>query len=234
MIDLHQHILWGIDDGPKRPEEMYAMLRKAHQQGIRCIAATPHVNPGFEPFDMQIYLRKLRHAQEYCDRNRLGITMVAGAEAAWTYNTVEALCRGQIPTLNRSEYVLIELWETVGWNEVETAVKKLQRAGFTPILAHVERYWCFKLQPGRALALKEELDVGYQINAASILEPGGFLQKRLIERLLMEKAVDVVASDAHDCEERPACLAEVKRLLEARCGAKYAHMLLNFNGVMRG
>lgn len=233
MTDIHQHVLYGIDDGPMNADLMHEMLRQAHEQGIERVAATPHACPGIRPFDMGMYNERLREAQEYCDANALGIEMVSGAEVAWTYNTVDALRQGRVPTLGGTDRVLIELWEKVSWTEVKQAARQLLRAGFTPVFAHIERYRYFVWQPKQAQAFREEFGVEFQVNASSILGQAGPMQRRFIRIMLDEQALDAVATDAHDCAGRRICLAEAYDELERRCGTEYAGRLVNFGGVKR-
>lgn len=233
LTDLHQHLLWGFDDGPKTPEVMQAMLREAHDQGIRTIVATPHAYPGYHPFGMALYQERLSEAQDYCRARDWDISILPGAEIAWTYNTVEALRRKQIPTLNGTDYVLIELWKNIAWTEVKSAVQQILRAGCLPILAHVERYRCFVWNPERAIRLKEELPVCYQMDTEPVLDESGPILRRFVNRMIDEQAIDVVASDAHNCTSRPQRLAQAYQVLYKRCGAAYADALFHFEEVVR-
>lgn len=231
MIDLHQHLLWGLDDGPQTPEDTCAMLKEAHAQGIRQIIATPHACPGIEPFDLEKYQLHLHQAQQYCRDMQLDITLLPGAEIAWTYHTVAALRRGQVPTLAGTDHVLIELWPTVTWREVRSIATELLRAGFTPVFAHVERYRCFTWQPEKAIDFRDELPVCYQLNASAVLDRGNTITRRFVRRLLEAQGIDAVASDAHDCRYRPQRLAEAYEALLDRCSPEYAHALVHFKGV---
>ena len=228
MTDIHQHVLWGLDDGPEKAAGMQRMLQQAHEQGIERIYATPHAVPGFQPFNREKYEHRLAEAQAYCARNRLGIRMLPGAEIAWTYNTVEMLRRGELPTLGGSEYVLIELWEDILWRDVRSAAEQLLRAGFVPVFAHVERYRCFRWMPGTAIQLRNELGIEYQVNASAILNPRRITRRYFLERMLDEQAIDAVASDAHGFAERPLQMKEAYDQLEERCGAEYARRLFSF------
>lgn len=233
LSDIHQHLLWGLDDGPETPEGMHAMLEEAHAQQIRRIAATPHADPGFRPFDQFLYRDRLDEAQDYCRAKGWDMKLMPGAEISWTYQTVMALRKRALPTLNDTDYVLIELWRDISWQEVRSAVQELLYAGFTPVLAHVERYRCFVWQPEKALKLKEELPVYYQVNAASVLDCGGPVFKRFIRRMLAERGIDAIASDAHGNAIRPQRLAESHQALTQICGAEYADALVNFSGVIK-
>ncbi len=233
LTDIHQHVLWGLDDGAQTPQMMHGMLRAAHRQQIRRIVAAAHVCPGFKPFDKELYARRLDEAREYCDKNRLGIELFSGAEIAWTYNTADALFRRKIPTINETDHVLIELWHDISWREVRTAVKALLHEGFTPVLAHVERYGCFVLNPERALEMRDELSIHYQVNANTVLAKNSFFVRRFMDKMLNARGFDALASDAHDCEFRPQNLREAWEVLKIRCGAEYADSLVNFGGILK-
>lgn len=231
MTDLHQHLLWGLDDGPSKPETTYAMLQEAHEQGISRIFATPHACPGLEPFDMDLYLERLAQAQAYCVEHHLNVTLLPGAEIAWSYNTLSALRQGHVPTLANTDHVLIELWPNVTWPEVRDIAQQLLRAFYTPVFAHVERYRCFVWQPEKAIQLREQLPVCYQINASTVLDHHGWMIRRFVRRMLDAQAVDAIASDAHNCSSRPQRMAQAYEELVKRCGAEYAAKLVRFQGV---
>lgn len=234
MTDIHQHLLWGVDDGPQTPQDMYTMLRQAHEQGIRTVVATPHAIPGLEPFDMGLCRERQREAQHFCDVEGLDVKVLLGAEIAWTCQTVLSLRQSRIPTLGDTDYVLLELWRDVSWKVAEDAVRQLTGAGYCPILAHPERYLAFRMSPGRAIRLREETGVLYQINASALLRPGGILVRRFVRQLLKERAVDLVATDAHGCPERPVNLREARSWLVSHTDKEYASQITNFDGILTG
>lgn len=229
LVDIHQHLLWGMDDGAESQQMMRDMLQSAHTQQIRQIYATPHALPGFRSFDTALYAQRLAEAKTVAFE--YDIQILSGAEVAWTYHTIDALRQGHIPTLNGTEYVLLEFWPSVRWDEVETAVKRLMCADYLPILAHVERYRCFFWNPRKAEDLKLQYPVLYQVNASSVLGHGGMLHTQSAKRLLHRQLADVVASDAHNCNSRPINLLEAYRWLETECGADEADRLTHFDEV---
>ena len=228
LTDVHAHILWGIDDGPDKPEGMYAMLREAHEQGIGRIFATPHVCPGFEAFDAELYRARLREAQTYCRDNGWDIELLPGAEIAWTYQTVDALRRRVIPTLGDTDYVLIEFWQNISYQEAYTAVRSLVGAGYFPIIAHVERCRCFRWMPRQALRFREETGALFQMNASTLMQPHGFLETRFRNIMLRERALDAVASDAHGIPARPMNLRRAYSCLVNITDSRYAGLLTCF------
>lgn len=230
LTDMHQHLIWGMDDGADSRETMYSMLREDHRQGIKTVVATSHANPGFEPFDMGLYMERLADANSYCEAENLGIRVLPGAEIAWTYQTPLALRQGKVPTIGGTDYVLLELWRNISWHEAADAVNQLTRAGFCPVLAHPERYLAFLRSPKKALRFRNETGALLQVNAKTILAPRNYWERRFTEFLLQEGAVDAVASDAHDCVNRPVNMEAAYQWLTAHTDAAYAKTLTTFGG----
>lgn len=231
MTDIHQHLLWGIDDGAETKNVMQAMLLEADRQGICTVAATAHAQPGIHPFDMGLYQQRLSEAKAFCEAQQLRVNVIPGAEIAWTWQTVSALRRGVVPTLGDTDYVLVELWRDISWQAAKEAVNQLIRAGFCPVLAHVERYLAFQLSPRTAMRLSNETGALLQVNADALLHPRGFLERRFVRTLLREQSIDVVASDAHNCKERPINMKDACEWLAGHTDEAYARHLTNFGGV---
>lgn len=230
LTDIHQHLLWGLDDGPDSPEGMHEMLHQAQRQGIRTIAATCHVCPGYEPFDLALYRERLAQAQAYCEENGLAVAVVPGAEVAWTYQTPAALLQGRVPTLGETDYVLLELWRDISLQQARDAVERLMRAGYSPVLAHVERYRCFSWSPRRALRFREETGALFQVNAATLMQPRGFVEQRFVRQMLKARGFDAVATDAHGCASRPVNLREAHDWLLRHTDEQYAREMTTFLG----
>lgn len=230
LTDIHQHLLWGIDDGADSKEIMYSMLREAQRQGIKTIVATSHARPGLQPFDMGLYTERLTEAQCFCKTEDLGICVLPGAEIAWTHQTPLALRQGRIPTMGGTDYVLLELWRNISWQAAQDAVKQLTRAGYCPVLAHPERYLAFIRSPKKTLQFRNETGALLQLNADTILSPRNYWERRFTEYLLKEGAVDAIASDAHDCINRPVNMEAAYQWLTIHTDAAYAKELVTFGG----
>lgn len=230
LTDIHQHLIWGMDDGADSHETMCSMLREAHRQGINTIVATSHAEPGFRPFDMGLYNERLAEAQVFCELENLEIRVLSGAEIVWTYQTPLALQQGRVPTIAGTDYVLLEFWHNISWREAVDAVKQLTRAGYCPVLAHPERYLAFLHAPKKTLHFRNETGALLQINANTILNPRNYWERRFIDYLLKSGAVDAVASDAHDCVNRPINLEEAYQWLAIHTDTAYARDLVSFGG----
>ena len=230
LTDIHQHLLWGIDDGADSAECMYAMLREAARQGIETIAATCHAQPGIAPFDLGLYRERLQEAQRFCAGENLPVRICSGAEIAWSYQAANALLQGRLPTLGDTDYVLLELWPDISWQSAKDAVLQLMRAGYYPVLAHVERYRCFRWSPRQALRLREETGALFQVNASSLLHPRSLSHAHFVRTLLREYGIDAVATDAHGYPGRPINLRAAHDWLLQKTDRDYAIALTTFSG----
>ena len=233
MTDIHQHVLWGVDDGAQTPQVMCAMLEQAHAQNIRAVVATAHAAPGYQPFDIGRYRERLSQAQDFCTAQKLNVQVVPGAEIAWTYQTASALRQKRVPAIGDTDYVLLELWPDISWQAAKDAVCQITRAGYCPILAHVERYRIFTLSPKAAMRFRTETGALFQLNGDTLLNPRGILQRRFCRVLLSGRAIDVVATDAHDCEARPVNLATAYSWLLENTDETYARDLTTFGEVLK-
>ena len=223
--DIHHHFIYGIDDGPKTYEEMTAMLRKAYEDGIRNIIATPHATPGLEPFAQPLLMQRLQEAQQYCTQQGFDLELQPGAEIMYTPQAAAMVADGKIPSLANTKNVLVEFMPDVSYQTLERAVQEFLRSGYTPILAHMERYRCLMTSPKRARRLKEIYPVSFQVNCSTVLKSKGFFTTRTINALLKDKLIDHIATDAHDCSHRPCKMQSAYRTLDKKLGAEYAQAL---------
>ena len=205
---------------------MYAMLDKAAADGVGCIVATPHVTPGIEPFEREQYAFALERAREYCALRNLNMKIKSGAEILYTEQTARFLVEKQIPTMADTNLVLVEFFPDIRFENMEEAIRRLFANGYRVILAHIERYDCLVRNPARAVRLKEENDVLFQVNCSTIIEGKGFFVRRFINQMLQQRLIDAVASDAHGLNVRIVRMKQAWRILKYRCGAEYARKLL--------
>lgn len=222
MIDIHHHIVYGLDDGPKNQETTIQMLKAAANQGVRTIVATPHFAPGIEHFPMDTYYGRLQEVQRLCRESALDLRVLAGAEVRYTHQTAAYLAEGSIPTLGGSNKVLIEFTGNVRFEAVEEAVQTVLRNGAVPVLAHIERYRRFVSKVRRVEALKEEYNVYYQVNSETILKQR---LSRQVRRLLHNEMIDFVSTDTHDLDKRRCRMKDTYDALVSMVGRKYADRL---------
>ena len=225
MIDIHHHIIYGLDDGPADAETMRQMLKAASSEGVRTLIATPHISPGIKHFPMNVYYDRLLEAQAACDTLQLNLRVLPGAEILHTQQMANHLAEGRLPTLAGSNKILLEFPGNVRFETIEEAVQMVLRNATVPVIAHIERYRNLVHYPRRMQALKEDYEVYYQINGESILNSHPFPVNRSVRRLLQNKMIDFVASDAHNCNKRRCNMKETYEKLLAIVGREYADKL---------
>lgn len=228
FADLHQHVLWGLDDGPQSPQEMHSLLRAAAEDGIGLIAATAHADPAARPFPLSLYYQRLAEANAYCQEKGLPLRLVSGCEILYCNSVPDLLMAGKLPALGNSRHVLIEFDHNAALSQISEAADSLYRAGFQPVLAHVERYRCLVRSPRRAMEAREEYGLIYQMNCETVLHPAGLWKRRFAEKLLNARAIDAIATDAHDTALRPVRMREAYQQLVLQYGVRYAGRLVRF------
>lgn len=227
FTDIHHHILYGLDDGASDREKMQQMLRRAAQDNIGRIIATPHVVPGVKRFDREQYERALQEARAYCRENDLPLELYEGCEILYTSQTCGFLMDGRIPTLAGSDFVLVEFSPDVRYDRMYDALDSLLHSGYLPIVAHVERYACLGQHPARAEQLKDELpEVCFQVNCATVTGEGrSHAERRFLEKLLDWDLVDALGSDAHGVSRRCVQMSAAWKKLKKEFGSAYADEL---------
>ena len=141
LIDIHAHILPGVDDGSRGMEESETMLSMAYRQGIRRIIATPHYSRRRGSGGLAELADRLNARAQaiYGD-----FEILPGHETYYYEGLAEALKSGQALTLAGSRYVLVEFDPGVSYRQLYQGVRKLIMARYVPVLAHVERYLCLR------------------------------------------------------------------------------------------
>lgn len=221
LIDLHQHVVYGVDDGAKSFEETQAMLKRACETGISHVVATSHITPGRKEFPAERYLTHLAKAQEWLKAERLPLTLLSGAEIYYTSETPRLLQAGYVPTLGETWNVLVEFDLDVTYERICEAVRNLGNLGYAVVIAHIERY-----QVLRKMKYVEELHDSYdailQMNANTVLTKRGLLHNLWVRKVLDAGLIDVVASDAHNTSSRTCNLRAAYDALTEQYGEEYA------------
>lgn len=204
MIDIHSHILHGVDDGAKDLEESLAMARIAYADGTRDIIVTPHFNVNYR-VTAAVMRRKLEELQRELDREAIGIRLHPGNEVRLESKTFfdEQRRRGAFAYLGeRATHILIEQrWE--GYDaESPAIVAELLDAGITPILAHPERHFFFRDQPELLLGLLEQ-GIRTQVSADSLVGNFGPEAQEFGRWLIEAGHVHTIATDAHNVNRKP-------------------------------
>lgn len=225
FTDIHHHLAFGVDDGPKSRKQMQKMLKYAEEEGIGAIVATPHATPGVERFPLEEYRQALADARAYCAEKGLEIKLYEGCEILYTDQTPRILREGQLPTMRGSDFVLVEFSPDIKFSKLREALDKLLMEGYRPIIAHCERYSCLTKHPSRVEKLKDELEVRFQINCSSIIKNKGLMLRRFVKHMLKDQLADALGTDAHNVSSRAANMKEAYKIVKRKYGGKYARRL---------
>lgn len=223
MVDIHCHLLYGVDDGAKTMEESQAMLQEAHRQGIEAIILTPHYRHGMFAYPNEMIEEHYTSLRSYA--GELGITLALGTEYHVNSKIVESLESGRCRTLAGSRYVLTEYSHHSEFGYIYQMTQELILNGYIPVIAHAERYACIVESLERAEQLRE-LGGWIQMNADAVLGQEGMAAKKFCKKMLREELVDVIASDSHGIRERACHLDKCFELLKKKYGSEYAQELL--------
>jgi protein-tyrosine phosphatase len=225
MIDLHTHVLPGIDDGARTFEEALEMCRQAAGDGCSGLVATPHLRHSRWWNGDRERLEELR--AELVRRLDEPFEIFLGGEIAVHSDSVEEiydLPGGELPTLAGSRYVLLELdWHGLGPNVLDV-VHELVVKGLFPVIAHPERYRWLAADPALIETLVER-GAYLQLTAMSVTGDLGSGIRRLCENLVAAEIVHFVASDAHDARLRPPGLGRAFRQIEDAYGDEAAQRI---------
>lgn len=225
MIDLHCHILPGIDDGAPDLDESLAMARVAVADGITVTACTPHIYPGMYENHAVGIRTAIAALREALHREGIPLQLVEGADVHLTPDLVRDLKNGSIPTLNGTRYFLFEPPHHVAPPRLEHVVFDLVSAGYVPILTHPERLsWIDNHYPLFATLVKG--GAWMQLTAGAITGRFGGRVKYWAERMLDEGLVHIVATDAHRADKRAPLLAEAREAVARRLGAEEADAMV--------
>ena len=203
FTDYHAHFVYGVDDGARTREEMFAMLDAAAADGVTRLFATSHSTPGMEPFPRDVYQRHLDFARAYCAEKGYDLMLESGSELLYTPAAAYAAAEHSLITLGGTDWVL---------------------------LAHIERYPRLA-RSGALPRLKEQYGIRCQVNAATVLE-GGFFQRRKLDRWLKDGLVDAISSDAHNCTTRATRMQAAYERLCGMLGQPDADALTGRNNAL--
>lgn len=225
--DIHSHFVYGMDDGAQTAQDMEAMLDAAVADGVGCLIATPHITPGLHPFNEDRFWRHLLEARAYCQIRGYSLNLYAGAEVLYTPALEHYMSRHALPTLANSQKVLLEFAPTIPFAEITDAVDLLERNGYIPILAHVERYKA--LSGLNIYRLKEQSSALYQVNCSTVIDGEGLFKDLQLRKWFRDELIDHVASDSHNCRLRKTRMKSAFTILSKRFGVEYAKRLVGMS-----
>jgi protein-tyrosine phosphatase len=205
MIDIHTHVLPGIDDGARTLDDSLLMIRQAIDAGVDVICATPHILGDFSGPLREEINQAFQLVVSQAEREELKVKLLLGSEI-YVRQDICLLSQFDFFSLNQTgKYLLLELPLGYVPPNLHRLVHNLLSQGLTPIIAHPER----SIAEGSQFeAIQDLVHLGAltQINAGSLVGHFGSAPRKAAERLLERDLVNVMASDAHDPDTRPIAL----------------------------
>ena len=197
MIDVHSHLIYGVDDGCKTIEESVEILRELYKMGVTNTIITPHyINETIYVSSKLNNLKKLVKIKEQLIKENINVNVYLGNEVYIDRNISKGVKENKICTLNNTEYILIELPMSGIYPDYIDIFSQLIDEGFKVILAHPERYISFQKDFNKIYEL-QEIGVLFQCNLGSILGEYGKEAIKVIKRMLKEKLVYMIGTDIH-------------------------------------
>lgn len=230
MIDIHAHILPGLDDGADSPETSLMMAYAAVESGVTAIIATPHCNQRglYENYASPELTGRLERLRGEINAAGIPLEVYQGMEVFGTRDVPRLLREGKLLTLNGSRYLLIEFAFREDPLYMDRLVHALLDDGVIPVVAHPERY--VHLQDIPDILYDWVCDgVGVQINKGSLFGKFGRHAQQLAMAMLWNDLVSCVASDAHGVEMRTTEMADAQDFLTMEFSAALAERLLTEN-----
>src|SRR5271169_6018155 len=221
MIDIHHHLLFGLDDGSPDLDTSVAMAQMAADDGITHISCTPHANHRYH-FDPAVNAERLAELRQRLDGR---ITLGLGCDFHLSYDNIEDALKNRTKyTINGKQYLLVEFDDLMIPVTMNDAFYELMVAGLQPIITHPERNLTIQRHPER---MKEWLREGclVQVTAASLTGRFGRTAQSLAMQFLDKKWVNFLATDAHNLESRPPKLRQAYDVVAKRFGVETARRL---------
>ncbi|GAB6112520.1 tyrosine-protein phosphatase [Desulfomicrobium salsuginis] len=226
MIDIHCHMLPGIDDGPGTMDDAVAMARIAVDDGIDGAICTPHWHPMIWPNDRAEIVHAVARFQTRLLHEGVAFRVWAGSELSMDASLDAGLDGGLLQTLNGGPWVLLELPGYAPPPGIEDHLQSLRRRGYHVVLAHPERYDYVRRDPAR-LYDWVSMGVAVQITASSVLGRLGPEMAALCRRLLEHRLVHFLASDSHGVRSRRPLLRQAVDVTGDVLGEREARRLVD-------
>ena len=226
MIDVHSHVLPGVDDGTRELDEALAFCRLAREAGTEILVATPHHRIGSYANPRERILESVAGLQRAVDEAGIPLKLAPGCEIFVDTELPERIGRGELLTYGDARrYILLEFSFQQYPVHPEDLVFRLRLASIVPVIAHPERIRYFQEDPDRLETLVRAGALS-QVTTSSLLGTFGSRVQGLTERMLRRRLVHFLASDAHDLSYRaPGLLRAFERAREL-VGEEFARKLV--------
>ena len=225
MIDVHSHILPGLDDGPKSMEEALEMCAIAEADGVEVIVATPHMLNGLYEIEREDILAGVQVLNQACREKHIDIGILPGADVRVGDELERMLACGEVMTVaDQGQHLMLELPEETVPAELSGLLFELQLTGINPVISHPERNYA--IQEDMSL-LRKLVEAGNltQITAGALTGQFGDVAQRCSRQIVQAGLGHLLASDAHDCKRRKPELSQAYKVVEELLGSEEAQQM---------
>jgi len=222
ITDIHNHILYKVDDGSSNIEESMKMIDDEYAQGVRNIIFTPHYHGGEYEASQARIEERFTQVTENAKAKYPDMNFYIGQEILYSGDMIELIKSNRVRTMAGSKYVLIEFFPRIRYEDIERAVRQLMINGYVAIIAHAERYECLKGKVGRVHHLVET-GAYIQVNADIV---STFSKRRFLKMLIDADSLHFVGTDAHDQTNRGVNFSKCINYLNKKYGEEYVEWLL--------
>lgn len=228
MYDLHHHLLPALDDGSPDLATSLEMARIAVADGITHVVCTPHASTRYS-FDPELVRSKAEELKAALTEAQIPLRIGLGCDFHLSYDNVQDAFENRSRyTINAGDYLLVELPDYSLAPNLKETFYDLRLGGFIPILTHPERNPTLQRDPQRLLPWLRD-GMLMQVTAGSVLGHMGKEAKRLAEKMLANRWVHFIATDAHDTKRRPPKMREAYDIISRKYGTAYADLICTDN-----
>jgi protein-tyrosine phosphatase len=225
VIDLHCHILPGIDDGSRSVDMSLEMARMAVDDGIEVVACTPHIYPGLYMNDTAGIKAARDALQRQFDQAGIPLKLTTGADVHLVPGLLQGLRDGIVPTLHDTRYLLLEPSHHVAPPRFEESIFQLVAAGYVPVITHPERLtWVEDSYATFANLVRQ--GCWLQVTAGALTGTFGARAKYWGERFLGDGLTHIIATDAHSSGRRHPNMSKAHEIAVRMLGRKEADLLV--------
>jgi protein-tyrosine phosphatase len=228
MIDMHSHILYGVDDGAKTIDDSINLIKEEIKKGVKQIILTPHYKKRQGNSNMQVISENFEILKKSVESESLGVQLYLGSEVYLDSNYYETIWNDSFYTLANSDYILIEFSLLDVPNNIPEICYEAGIKGYIPVIAHAERY---EILYTNNHLIKDILNEGahFQVNASAVINKEDKESYKFVNFLLKNELVSFVASDVHNMESRGFYLDEAYRIVKKQYNETYADKIFMKN-----
>lgn len=228
VVDIHSHILPGVDDGAESIEDSMRMLEIASNNGITDIICTPHFKEYLNTINKQEILRVFKQLDIQKTIYGIDINLYLGNEVLYTNGVIDKA--DDYYNLNNSNYMLVEFDPRTSYIKIINDLKNLKRLGLFVVLAHIERYVTIAENIKYVKEIKD-MNILIQVNANSVINKNDKETYKFVNKILKKKYVDFIASDAHSSYIRTPAIKETIKYLYKKYDEEYVDGILYKNAI---